>query len=423
LRLASEIRAGVPDDLTRLSQLAATIASTRDFRRLLRPFARRTARACKVDRCSIFLWKDQHLVPVASEFASGKTAPPPSFWLAGTPLQDVPVFARVLRDRTPVVLRGPGTNGAGSNGMGPTRPASRWLAVLPLHRLDRSLGVMQLDNVARGAVIGGWQVTLARSLASALAIAIESSAIAPTVRTRLKETATLLRVARALGSTLDLAEVTRRISREAARAVVADSAGIYNEDGLVLHPLAGYHLPKEYLAEMRQEHLQLRESKGFFDSLKTVRGSIWSDDVMNHPAFSHEIFKQFPMQSILLTPLEARGERVGMLVCAWWKKRRRLRPAELRLMEAIASQAAVAIINSRLYAEAEEAAVDRERVRIDQLLHDTLSQTLFGLGLKIERCLHYITDPDIRSRIEAIKADAGLMMFQLGQVFPAESAE
>jgi GAF domain-containing protein len=243
------------------------------------------------------------------------------------------------------------------------------------------------------------------------------------VRTRLKETATLLRVARALGSTLNLGEVTRRISREAARAVGADSAGIYGADGVVLHPLGGYHVPKQYLADMREQHLDLREYKDAFASFTRMRGSIWSDDVMTHPVFSHKAFRQFPMQTILLTPLKARGERVGVLVCAWWKKRRRLSPAQLRLMEAIGSQAAVAILNSGLNAKAEQAAVDRERVRIDQLLHDTLSQTLFGLGLKIEGCLHYITDREIQKRIQAIKADATLMMLQLGQVFPEDSSK
>jgi GAF domain-containing protein len=415
--LRAMMDAGVarPDDLTRLSQLAANIASTRDFRRLLKPFARRTARACKVDRCSIFLCKEGRLVPVASEFAQDRTATPLAQWLAGPPLQDLPAFARVLRDRAPLVIRG--SLAAGADG-GAAVNGSRWLALLPLHRLDRSLGIVQLDNVTRRSPIAAWQVTLARSLATALAIAIESAALAPTVRTRLKETATLLRVARALGSTLDLAEVGRRISREAARAVGADSAGIYSEDGHVLHPLAGYHVPKEYLEGMREEPLP--PPRGVFAALTKVHGSVWSDDVLNHPAFSHEIFKQFPMQSILLTPLQARGERVGLLVCAWWRKRRRLRPAELRLMEAVASQAAVAIINSRLYAEAQRAAVDRERVRIDQLLHDTLSQTLFGVGLKIERCLHDAMDPALRSRIEAIKADTALMMQQLSEVFPAE---
>ena len=417
-----EVGVGGSDDLTRVFRLATKIAFTRDFKRLLKPFARRAARACKVDRCSIFLWKHDDLVPVASEFASGKTATPPSYWLGGTPLRDLPVFARVLRNRVPVVVRRGYVKRGGTEATAPTRAGSRSVAVLPLSGQDRTRGVMQLDNLSRGKAIGGSQVRLARALASALAMAIESSAIAATGRTRLKETATLLRVARALSSTLDLAEVTRRIAREAARAVGAESVGIYSEAGLVLHPLAGYHVPKRYLADMRQEHVELRDYNDSFASLTKVRGSIWSDDVMHDPAFSHAIFKQFPMQSILLTPLRARGERVGLLVCVWWRKRRRMRGADLRLMEAIASQAAVAIINSRLYAAAQQAAVDRERLRIDQLLHDTLSQTLFGLGLKIERCLQSITDPDMRSGIEAIKADANLMMFQLGQVFPDGSS-
>lgn len=60
---------------------------------------------------------------------------------------------------------------------------------------------------------------------------------------------------------------------------------------------------------------------------------------------------------------------------------RRYGPEEIQLAQVFADHAAIAQENSRLYARAEELAADRERVRVAQELHDTLSQALFSIGL------------------------------------------
>ena len=63
---------------------------------------------------------------------------------------------------------------------------------------------------------------------------------------RLRETETLLSVSQALGSTLDLTEVLRRVSRETARAFGADTAGAFlaEADEVSLRAIAGYHVPR-----------------------------------------------------------------------------------------------------------------------------------------------------------------------------------
>ena len=126
------------------------------------------------------------------------------------------------------------------------------------------------------------------------------------------------------------------------------------------------------------------------------------------------------MRSLLLVPLRVKDSRVGLLVCAWWSARRIIKPDELRLMEAIAGQAAVAIEAAWLARRAAEAAVGRERTRMDGLLHDTLSSTLFGLALKLDSCLHRADCSDeLRTRLESVKQHAKTMMGQIrGLVAP-----
>jgi GAF domain-containing protein len=148
----------------------------------------------------------------------------------------------------------------------------------------------------------------------------------------------------------------------------------------------------------------------------------WSDDVPNDPAFHDPIFREFPTQSLLLAPLRAQEEVVGMLACAWWTERRRLTAEERQLVEGIAGQAATAIVNARLYAEAAQAAIAAERIRVDNLLHDTFRQTLFSIGLRIERSLRGQQRlSTVRSIIQDIKRDVSVMMDQVNLVVALDS--
>ncbi len=59
----------------------------------------------------------------------------------------------------------------------------------------------------------------------------------------------------------------------------------------------------------------------------------------------------------------------------------------------------------------EEAAVSRERVRVASELHDTLSQMLFSVALKLDWCLHRVPPASsLRAKLEQIRQESGLMM-------------
>jgi signal transduction histidine kinase len=90
---------------------------------------------------------------------------------------------------------------------------------------------------------------------------------------------------------------------------------------------------------------------------------------------------------------------------------------DIGLLGAFADHAALAIQNSRLYAEANEAATTRERVRLAQELHDALSQMLFSVGLKLDQCAQQAGgNSALRAKLEEIRRDAGCMMGQLRQI-------
>ena len=373
----------------------------------LRALARTTAQACGFARCSVLVCRDGLLMPLVSQLASGKRHE----GLGPYEIHEVPAFARAITERRPVVVHDAHNDGLPYEWTAAFGPAAR--LVVPLLCDAGLVGVMVLDSAT--LLISRDRVRRARGLAPYLAAAIRSALSVTEMDNRLRAAETLLSVGRTIGSTLELQEVVRRITREAAKAVSADSAGVYlmaEGDG-VLRPFAAYHMPEKLLAAIRIQPVVVDDPRCLAPRA--------SDDVPNDPAFQHPIFRQFPAQSLVLTPLRGAAGVNGMLVCAWWSARRRLSRSELRLVEGIAEHAATAIVNAQRYARAAQVAIDEERTRVDNVLHDTLRRTLFSVALRIERCLRDgQPSSTLREMVHEIKQEVRLMMTQVNDVIPVE---
>ena len=91
------------------------------------------------------------------------------------------------------------------------------------------------------------EVALAEALGTSAAVGIRNARLHEETELRLRHTETLVSVSQAVGSTLDLAEVLRRTTREMVRALGADTGMAWllasTRDRFV--PLVGYHVPKE----------------------------------------------------------------------------------------------------------------------------------------------------------------------------------
>lgn len=401
-----------------LIEIAAAINSTLNFKTILKFLAQKTAQVCGVDRCSIFLMRGGSLVPAMSQFASG--LPHPAFWtafkaLGPYKLEEVRAFAQTLQQRQPILVTDPLATGLVPRHWVDTF-GLRSVLVMPLLRQDRVVGTLHLDNCLDATPITEAQARLAGAIADQLALAIDNAHLVEERQSRLEMTETLLEVGRTIGASLELGEVARRIAREAARAIGADSAAIClkTEDDLLLQPFAGYHVPKTLLQSIQCEPLPVVEFLQLRKILDERGRSVWSDNVPDDPTFSHALFRRLGMQSLLLTRLQTRGQSVGVLLCMWQTGRPRFTPEKVRLIAGIADQAALAIVNARLYEKAEELAVNRERMRVATGLHDALSQTLFSLGLKLDWCLHHAPRTGgLREKVKDIKRDAAFIMLQL----------
>jgi GAF domain-containing protein len=189
---------------------------------------------------------------------------------------------------------------------------------------------------------------------------------------RHKHAELLLRVGETTASTLDQAEIMRRIARMTAQGLGADMTGAYvpDETGNHLRVVAGYRVPPEKLSRYREYRIPL-EGHAFVAQAWQNRETIWSSDVPNDPRFDEQTVRLFPAQSILVTPMIAQDRAVGVLFAVWWEKAHPFTLEERRLVEGIVRQAAMAVENARLFESSQQ------RVRELSFLFET-SRALSG---------------------------------------------
>ncbi|MBI2468898.1 MAG: GAF domain-containing protein [Candidatus Rokubacteria bacterium] len=220
-------------------------------------------------------------------------------------------------------------------------------------------------------------------------------------------------MSQAVGSTLDPTEVMRRVARESARVLGADMAGTYLADTseASLRPIAGYHVPKPLLEWFLSSPIPLDGHAFLLEAWHSQR-PVFSSDAARDPRINRETFERFPHRSILFAPMVARGTPIGGLFLVWWTAQRRFTPDELRLVEGISRQSALAIDHTRLFAwRQEEAEISGALLRLAEAV---------GGARDVDRLLETVTEiaPELLGLTRC-----GLFLFDLteGVLVPAKA--
>ena len=98
------------------------------------------------------------------------------------------------------------------------------------------------------------------------------------------------------------------------------------------------------------------------------------------------------IRSLLAAPLMIRARIIGALVVV--NKEKLFDQDDLRVMGLFADQAAIAIENGRLIQEVEQIAVMEERNRLARDLHDSVTQSLYGVSLYAEAAARRLDSED-----------------------------
>ncbi|PWU25554.1 MAG: hypothetical protein C5B48_00740 [Candidatus Rokuibacteriota bacterium] len=183
---------------------------------------------------------------------------------------------------------------------------------------------------------------------------------------RLRETTGLLSIAQTLSGVTEVQEALRRICRELAHLMGAETAVAYLLDPArsELRPTAGYHVPKHLLQALRSTAVPLARL-GSMAELEKTR-VFWTDRVPDSPDFGVWLFSQVPHQSGLVVPLIVERQVAGAFYLVWWASRRAFDESELTLAEAVGQQVGRFIENAQLYEQLEtshQRSVQIERLR------------------------------------------------------------
>ncbi len=128
-----------------------------------------------------------------------------------------------------------------------------------------------------------------------------------------------------------------------------------------------------------------------------------TDDVKQDPRFQGWPPRHPSMTSFLGVPILSRGTIIGAFYLT--DKRPRFTDADQELIETLATHAAIAIENARLFERSRELSIVEERNRLARELHDAVTQTLFSVALTAEAAATLVdADPEAaRRQIQAVQ--------------------
>jgi signal transduction histidine kinase len=287
----------------------------------------------------------------------------------------------------------------------------------PFTSADRRL----LDELARQAGLAAHAVQLTADLQRSY------EQLEQRVQERTRELSSLLEISHTVASTLHLKPLVGLILDQLRLVIDSTGSSILTVEGEELVFL-------DHRGPVLQEHLvPLRfplKNLGLIWQTIATGSSILIQDVREETKLAQTL--RAALGNLLSTtfeyacswmavPLMLRDQVIGMLVLTS-KEANAFTPRHATLALAIANQAAIAIENARLYAQAQELAAVEERQKLARELHDSVSQALYGIALGLHTArLQLDRDPGelpesldyLLSLAEAALAEMRALIFEL----------
>jgi GAF domain-containing protein len=196
------------------------------------------------------------------------------------------------------------------------------------------------------------EIQLTQAFADQAALAMENARLFSDATRRQREAEEMAEVARTLTESLDPHSVAERIAEGVQRLLDVSSAGVFERlphnslRALAVSGVARELYPPDYLIPVGSGVAGQAVEKGEM---------VFSADVINDPGIVpmevHERFAAGGSGAMMATPLRSKGKIIGALVVSD-QVGRAFTHAEISLLRTLADQAALAMENARLYADA-----------------------------------------------------------------------
>jgi signal transduction histidine kinase len=219
--------------------------------------------------------------------------------------------------------------------------------------------------------------------------------LAKRVEQRTHELETLNTISTVVNRSLDLTEILNNALEKTLEIMHLDVglAFILEElpDGPYLKLLAHQGVSEEYANFVRSMPLQ---STMVAKAVEAGRPLIHQSN--DHPdLLVKEANDREGIRMAISLPLMVKGELVGTVSLAAHQPRE-ITPEELSLLDAVGQQVGMAVVNARLYEQAEQTAIMAERSRLARELHDSVTQLLYSVTLYAEAASELLESGEIK---------------------------
>lgn len=223
---------------------------------------------------------------------------------------------------------------------------------VPIRLRQKVIGVLDVQSEQLGAFDESHLATL-ETLADQLAVAMDNARLYEQERRRSAELSSLLEIAQDLASSLDLDEVLETIARRVKELTRADGSRIYllDPDEETLTPLV---VLEDYAEEIMATCIPIGQG---------ITGHVAATGLAEIVNQAHRDPRAVKIpgtpeepESLMCAPIAAKGEVIGVMTLSREGEKGFDDPS-LRLVTSLASQAATAIENARLYEETKRLAV------------------------------------------------------------------
>jgi PAS domain S-box-containing protein len=238
------------------------------------------------------------------------------------------------------------------------------IATVPLVSKDRVIGSMNLGRL-QATPFSASDLAVMEPVGRHIAIALDNARLFEAVQKRGREFESLLQIGRGIVERLELSELLPLVTRSVNRLMGTHLCALLMRDGEELHLVAHEGLESEVVRSFDR----LRVGDSLSGWVAQHGRPLAVPDLKKDPrAKFADLTERYGYRSYLCVPLRRGAECIGTLEVVT-RESRRFRQEEQELMAAFADQAAVAIENARLFAEARShlAKTEEANERLEEL--------------------------------------------------------
>ena len=263
-------------------------------------------------------------------------------------------------------------------------------------------------------------VDLLLSIGHQIGVAIENARLFDAEQRRAEQFRVIAEVGRQIASTLDINEVLVQVVRLVQQAFGYYHVGIGLIEGdEVVQRVGAGTLWDDPQFQFKPARLKVGK-EGITGWVAATGESLLVPDVSREPRYVW--MRGSKTRSELAVPISVKGQVIGVLDVQS-DRRNAFDESDLVVLHSLAHQAAIAIENARLYEQAQQAAVLEERNRLARELHDSVTQSLYGVTMYAEAAARLLSSRqvgmaadhlrELRDTAQEALREMRLLVFQL----------